>query len=204
MEDPEPFGLFLGCAHEVGEVKPDSSLPPVRTMTYNVEAYLRKSIDKYLAVLPPGSSLKKAATPFLTVADPFDVARPSGVGHDPRMCPWCRGVFDSSEFLPPSGKVKGSGCKTPAKKSGDGCGTPVPPEKPAPRGVLAEKAASVLMQILYAARYARFDLLCAVSKLAQRIATWDEDCDRQIYRLMCYIHSTLTLAAGRVCWRSPR
>ena len=47
------------------------------------------------------------------------------------------------------------------------------------------------MQILYAARYARFDLLCAVSKLAQRIAIWDKDCDKAIYRLMCYIHSTL-------------
>jgi len=47
------------------------------------------------------------------------------------------------------------------------------------------------MQVLYAARYARFDLLCVVAKLAQRIATWDEACDQAIYRMMCYVHSTL-------------
>ena len=35
------------------------------------------------------------------------------------------------------------------------------------RGALADKAASILMQVLYVARYARFDLLCAVAKLAQ-------------------------------------
>lgn len=41
------------------------------------------------------------------------------------------------------------------------------------------------MQILYAARYAW------AAELAQRIPTWDEDRDKGIYRLMCYIHSTL-------------
>ena len=49
----------------------------------------------------------------------------------------------------------------------------------------------LLLQLLYAARYARFDLLCAVSKLAQRIVTWDETCDKMIYRLMRYVRSTL-------------
>ena len=49
----------------------------------------------------------------------------------------------------------------------------------------------MLMQVLYAARYARFDLLCVVAKLAQRVATWDEACDQAIYRMMCYVNSTL-------------
>ena len=35
-----------------------------------------------------------------------------------------------------------------------------------PRGVLADKAARVLMKLLYAARLARFDLLKAVCHLA--------------------------------------
>lgn len=54
--------------------------------------------------------------------------------------------------------------------------------RPAPRGVFAEKAASLLMHILHAARYTRFDLLCVVARLAH---------DKGIHRLMCYIHSTL-------------
>jgi len=49
----------------------------------------------------------------------------------------------------------------------------------------------VLMPVPDAARYARIDLLCVVAKLAQRIATWDEACDQAIYRMMCYMHSTL-------------
>ena len=51
-------------------------------------------------------------------------------------------------------------------------------------------AAKVLMKVLYAARYARLDLLRAVCHLAQFITKWDADCDARLYRLMCYIHST--------------
>ena len=49
------------------------------------------------------------------------------------------------------------------------------------------------MKVLYAARYARFDLLRAVCYLAQYITKWDEQCDRRLYRLMCYIDSTYHL-----------
>ena len=52
-------------------------------------------------------------------------------------------------------------------------------------------AAKILMKILYAARYARLDLLRAVCHLAQFITKWDEDCDKRLYRLVCYINSTL-------------
>ena len=45
-------------------------------------------------------------------------------------------------------------------------------------------AAKVLMKVLYAARYARFDLLRAVCYLAQYITKWDDACDRRLYRLM--------------------
>ena len=57
-------------------------------------------------------------------------------------------------------------------------------------GKLKPYAAKVLMKVLYAARFARFDLLRAVCFLAQYITKWDETCDRRLYRLMCYINST--------------
>jgi hypothetical protein len=49
----------------------------------------------------------------------------------------------------------------------------------------------VLMSVLYAARMARLDLLRAVGGLAQRVTKWTPECDKQLHRLMCYIHSTL-------------
>ena len=58
---------------------------------------------------------------------------------------------------------------------------------------LESYAAKVLMKVLYAARYARFDLLRAVCYLAQYITKWDETCDSRLYRLMCYIHGTYHL-----------
>jgi hypothetical protein len=54
-------------------------------------------------------------------------------------------------------------------------------------------AAKVLMKILYAARYASFDLLRAVCSLAQHISKWSSDCDCRSYSLVCYVNSTLHL-----------
>ena len=51
-------------------------------------------------------------------------------------------------------------------------------------------ASKVLMKVLYAARMARYDLLRAVGAPASKITKFDEACDRQLYRLMCYINST--------------
>ena len=54
-------------------------------------------------------------------------------------------------------------------------------------------AAKVLMKVLYAARFARQDLLRAVCQLARHITKWTEECDRRLYHLMCYVHSTYHL-----------
>ena len=58
--------------------------------------------------------------------------------------------------------------------------------------VLAVYAAKVLMKVLYAARYARFDLLRAVCALAQQVSKWDRLCDLKLYRLMCYINQSIS------------
>ena len=47
------------------------------------------------------------------------------------------------------------------------------------------------MKVLYAARMCRFDLLKATGCLASRITKWDEICDAELHRLMCYIKSTI-------------
>ena len=58
---------------------------------------------------------------------------------------------------------------------------------------LSSGASKVLMKLLYAARMARYDLLRAVGGLATMVTKWDASCDRRLYRLMCYIQSTLHL-----------
>ena len=60
------------------------------------------------------------------------------------------------------------------------------------------------MKILYAARYARLDLLRAVCALAQFITKWDEQCDLRLYRLVCYINSTYHLQAPTALLRGRR
>ena len=57
-------------------------------------------------------------------------------------------------------------------------------------GYLQPIAAKVLMEILYAARLARFDLLRAVCHLATFVSRWTSECDRKLHRLVCYIHSS--------------
>ena len=128
-------------------------------MTYNVEAYLAASVERYAGLLPHGTGLKKAATPFLGAAEKSLVSDLVSSGAS-MTCPWCKHSCPAGdENKAPAGtkKVKNAGGEE---------------ARPPPRGQLAEKAASVLMQVLDAARYARFDLLCVVAKLAQRIATW--------------------------------
>ena len=59
-------------------------------------------------------------------------------------------------------------------------------------GVLQPIAASVLMQMLYGARYARPDLLRAITGLARKMTKWRPMQDLQLHRLVCYLASTLT------------
>ena len=187
VEDPTPFGLFLGCRHEIGEVRLGTNGPKVRTMTYNVESYLQKSLDLYISLLPQGARLKLVPTPFLTTPCGDDINAPFTTGPS-LTCPWCRGCFPESLFS------KGSAQSKRTRHAACGSSYPACADEiadPPTRGALADKAASVLKQVLYAARYARFDLLCAVSRLAQKITKWTTDCDLALHRLMSYIHSTL-------------
>ena len=65
-------------------------------------------------------------------------------------------------------------------------------------GALQPIAAKVLMEILYAARMARFDLLRAVCHLACFITKWTPDCDRRLHRLVPHIDATKHFRT--TCW----
>ena len=61
------------------------------------------------------------------------------------------------------------------------------------QGALKDIAARVLMEILYCARLARFDLLKAISNLATKVTRWSKNCDIMLHQLVCYIQSSLKL-----------
>ena len=46
------------------------------------------------------------------------------------------------------------------------------------------------MKALWVARLARPDLLKPIATLARHVQAWSKNCDKQLYRLMCYMHST--------------
>ena len=52
-----------------------------------------------------------------------------------------------------------------------------------PPGVLAPQAANILMKFFYGARFARWDLLKVVTKLATMITKWTTSCDSALLRL---------------------
>ena len=54
-------------------------------------------------------------------------------------------------------------------------------------GALQPVAASLLMQMLYGARFARPDLLRAIAYLARKVTRWRPMQDHQLFRLVCYL-----------------
>ena len=58
------------------------------------------------------------------------------------------------------------------------------------KGELAPHAASILMKILHMARMARYDLLRPTCRLACDITKLTPENDKQLYRLICYMHTT--------------
>ncbi len=80
-----------------------------------------------------------------------------------------------------------------AKGSTGGQVVPVPANAVEDPGELQPIAARVLMKILYGARMARYDFLRAVNSLACNVARWTVACDRQLRRLMRYVHHSLDL-----------
>ena len=67
------------------------------------------------------------------------------------------------------------------------------------RGELAPNACKVLMKNLWAGRLARPDIVKPITALATKVQKWTKNCDRMLYRLMCYMHTTSHyLLVGRV------
>jgi hypothetical protein len=60
----------------------------------------------------------------------------------------------------------------------------------AERGELAPVACRILMKCLWLARLSRPDLLKPIGDLASRVTRWSRNCDKQMHRMLCYLHGT--------------
>ena len=183
--------IYLGCALRRGTVRlPDGKV--ATSLSYDMGSFLKKAVQKYLALAGPGTTFRHVETPFL----PEDQAQspqgaPVGKGacvecpgckhtFAPVDCPWCKHtfaptVYDDVKRL----DVKRKGIDPKASHGKEGRLQPI--------------AAKILMTVLYAARDARLDLLRPICHLACYITRWTSDCDRKLHRLMCYIHSSYHL-----------
>ena len=114
--------------------------------------------------------LKTAHTLFVAQDDNRSQYR-NPISKDPTVCgcKWCG--FVEGDRLPDSLESK--------------------TEDDEPEGDLASVAASILMKCLYVARMARFDLLRPVQGLARFMTKWKKRHDKELYQLICYIHTTL-------------
>ena len=131
-------------------------------------------------------SVQKVPTPFL-VADAKDGPAGTPVRKGPLCeCSWCGLTFPP----PPVFKNQHESETHKSKQKSEAEAQEAAAGETAPKGSMAPHAACILMKCLYGARMARFDLLRAIAHLACYITRWMSECDRRLYRLMCYIHST--------------
>ena len=101
-------------------------------------------------------------------------AMSSVIAGDPMLDP------NITNKLPPTDKAKKKRKKKAVENNVD----------PDEAGLMAAIAPKICMKVLYGARMARHDLLRAVSGLAAHFTRWTRECDRRLYRLMCYISTT--------------
>ena len=145
---------------------------------------------KYVELAGPDTKIKECTTPFLQEDHRESPAGARGKGPCVE-CLWCMHTFPAKvhedvEALEASKRKKQS--KTVHRQSGEPDGHQA--EHHLDRGRLQPIASRVLMNILWAARLARFDLLRAVSHLATFVTKWSSECDRKLHRLVGYINAT--------------
>ena len=89
------------------------------------------------------------------------------------------------QYISVTGQTKLRKAATPFCPDGS-----LPADGDSERGELSSVACSLLMKQLWLARLARPDLQKPIADLATNVQTWSRNCDKRMYRLVCYINST--------------
>ena len=101
-------------------------------------------------------------------------------------CPWC--CCRSSVFH--VGNGVDNKITRPTTPMSEILGRKQEPDDATIPGTLSEHAASLLMQLLFAARVGRCDLLRKIGKLATHMTRWTRACDKELHRLMQWVHAS--------------
>ena len=58
-------------------------------------------------------------------------------------------------------------------------------------GTMQADAAKLIMKMLYGAQLVRYEQLWPICSIAREVSEWNRGCDKRLYRLICYVNSTL-------------
>jgi hypothetical protein len=194
IEDPKPLGVFLGCDHKQYSRKLPNG-KAVRCIEYDYESFLVSSLDVYKDLAKRDgfvANLHMVGTPFLVEDQRTSEVRKPQPGEHHVECPWCMHTFAdcSSDTRVAAASLNGSGTRvafsagtSEVRKmqiAATSAGTPIDITKHdyEPGKFTAKSVASILMNLLYAARIARFDLLRAICHLACFTTKWSVECDQ--------------------------
>ena len=165
----------------------------IRFMKYDMKEFLEACVDRYKELCMPKYSkpIKHADTPFLDEGRPEFDENPIDPKVEGLIQASSHGpIGDEEEHINSAATSAAPAPKSKAKAKGKAKSAPKPPPNGNP-GVLGDAASAVLMKILYAARMGRFDLIRPVTQLAAHVSKWTDICDQKLYRLVCYINSSL-------------
>ena len=170
LEEETPLGLYLGCRISKGEAVLHNTTP-VRTVTYDMEAYLDMTVKKYCDITGfDPSKFRTVPSPSPAEETKHHPARAPACNNKSHRCTWCGNTMPvdaDGRLIPPPPIPTG-----PTKEE-------VTEEN---RGALAPQAASILMKLLYAARICRFDLLRSINNLARKITKWTKKEDALLHQ----------------------
>ena len=189
--DPEPSGRYLGCNHITKEGWVDErgnlsdahkqGLKKVRIMEYDMADFMTNCVNRYIELA--GGVIPACLTTVDTPGFP-KVEKPEAWFHYPKELRDATAIYKKYNPGWSMSKAEWLGAVRPDETN---------IRKEAKPGELGKIASRILMKILYGARMARYDLLKVTTSLAQRVTTWDRQCDMELHRLMCYIASTTHL-----------
>ena len=187
LEPPTGLGTFLGCRHHQREVTlADGS--QVKLMEQEMHQFMRSCVKRY-EELAPSIRLKDVDTPFLpedqATAPAGTPVADSDVCGGIAECGWCRFTFPANQFRVHKDEASLEKARKERKVLIAESESQRKEEDEKDRGRLAPVAASIVMKILYCARFVRMDVLRIVGFLATAFTRWTPECHTDAALPLC-------------------
>mgnify|MGYP003323707049 CR=1 FL=1 len=180
LDEPRPFGRFLGCEHRLVQRVSPITGRTVTAIEYDMSEFLSQCVEVYCKEFNVDrASLRKKAvsTPFLSGKEEY--------------------VHECGGHCSKCGALCCSGNRDDLRK------IEREKERHAHPGSLHKPASRVLMKVLYASRMARPDLLKVNCSLASEVSKWDSSSAERLHRMLCYVEQHKHMVFVGWCGDSP-